>query len=331
VAFYEGVLARVKALPGVEAAAYTTAVPLVWKGGASGLIIEGREPGPGAMWNANHRQVTPDYFRALGVALKQGRPLSEQDDEGAPPVAVINEAMARSYWPGESPLGKRFRLGEELPWLSVVGVAADVRQMGADEPAKAEMYLPYRQAGPHYFFAPRDLVVRTKAEPLDLVPAVRGAVHEVDPQQPLSAVGTLDEVLGRETAQRRTGMLMLTALASLALLLAALGIYGVLSYFVVQHTREIGVRMALGARAGDVLRLVVGKGMALALAGVGLGLLGALGLTRLMRSLLFEVRAADPLTFGALALLLTLVALVACLIPARRAMKIDPMEALRHE
>ncbi|HLM58558.1 MAG TPA: ABC transporter permease [Pyrinomonadaceae bacterium] len=331
VAFYEGVLSRVKSLPGVEAAAYTTAVPLVWKGGGSGLTVEGRELGPGEVVNANHRQVTPDYFRALGVALKQGRPFSEQDDEGALPVAVVNEAMARAYWPGQSPLGKRFRLGEELPWLTVVGVAADVRQMGADAPVKAEMYLAYRQAAPHHFFAPRDLVVRAKAAPSDLVPGVRRAVHEVDPQQPLSSVRTLDEVLGRETAQRHTGMMLLTAFAALALLLAALGIYGVLSYFVVQHTREIGVRMALGARAGDVLRLVVGKGMALTLAGVGLGLVGALGLTRLMRSLLFEVKATDPLTFAALALLLTLVALVACLVPARRAMKIDPMEALRHE
>jgi predicted permease len=336
-AFYDGVLTRVRDLPGVEAAGYTTAVPLVWKGGANGLTIEGREATPGVAWNANHRQVSPDYFRAMGVALRQGRPFNEQDDERATPVAVVNETMARAYWPGESPLGKRFKVGaadSELPWLTVVGVAADVRQMGADAPVKAEMYVPYRQAGRggvYAMFVPRDLVVRTSGAPSGLAAGVRRAVHEVDPHQPLSNVRTMDEVLGRETAQRRTGMVLLTAFAALAMLLAALGIYGVLSYFVVQHTPEIGVRMALGAQRRDVLRLVVGKGMALALSGVGLGLLGAFALTRLMRSLLFEVNAADPLTFAALALLLTLVALLACLVPARRATKVDPMVALRYE
>ncbi|HEV3469190.1 MAG TPA: ABC transporter permease [Pyrinomonadaceae bacterium] len=333
-AFYDEVLARVKNLPGVEAAGYTTAVPLVWKGGANGLTVEGREEQPGVAWNANHRQVSPDYFRAIGIALRQGRPFTARDDEGAPPVAVVNETMAARFWPGESPLGRRVMIGAPdsgFPWVTVVGVVADVRQMGADAPVKPEMYIPHRQAAAFPSFAPRDLVVRTSGAPSSLVPAVRRAVREVDPLQPLSYVRTMDEVLGRETAQRRTGMVLLTAFAGLALLLAALGIYGVLSYFVVQHTPEIGVRVALGARAEDVLRLVVGKGMALALAGVGLGLVGALALTRLMRSLLFEVNATDPLTFAALALLLTLVALVACLVPARRATKIDPMEALRYE
>ncbi|HWS54265.1 MAG TPA: ABC transporter permease [Pyrinomonadaceae bacterium] len=333
-AFYEDVLARVERLPGVEAAGYTTAVPLVWKGGANGLTLEGREEPPGTNWNANHRQVSPGYFRAIGLALRQGRHFDARDDERATPVAVVNETMAARYWPGDSVLGKRFKVGaleDPAPWLTVVGVVEDVRQMGADAPVKPEMYVPHRQAAAFPHFAPRDLVVRATVPPAGLVPAVRGAVREVDPQQPLAAVRTLDEVLGRETAQRRTGMVLLTAFAGLALLLAALGIYGVLSYFVVQHTPEIGVRMALGARAADVLRLVVGKGMALALAGVGLGLAGAFALTRLMESLLYGVSPTDPLTFGALALLLTLVALLACLVPARRATRVDPIEALRHE
>jgi putative ABC transport system permease protein len=208
--------------------------------------------------------------------------------------------------------------------------------MGADEPVKAEMYVPYHQATPYWqtpypFFAPRDLVIRASVEPSSLAPAVRRAVHEVDPNQPVAAVRTLDEVLGRETAQRRVGVVLLTAFAALALLLAALGIYGVLAYFVVQHTPEIGVRLALGAQASDVLRLVVGKGMRLALAGVFFGLAGALALTRLMKGLLFEVSATDPLTLCLIALLLALVALLACLVPARRATKVDPIVALRYE
>ncbi|MBC7929721.1 MAG: ABC transporter permease [Rubrivivax sp.] len=341
VAFYDRTLARVKNLPGVLAAGYTTSVPLLWKGGANGLSVEGKDNGPTANWNANHRQVSPDYFQAMGVALKQGRVFGEQDDERAVPVAAINETMARSFWPGEDVLGKRFKVGapeSPEPWLTIVGVVADVRQMGADAPVKAEMYVPYRQASlywksaPYSIFPPRDLVIRTATgEPLSIVPAVREAIREIDPYQPLSNIRTMDEVLGRETAQRRTGMILLTAFAALALLLSALGIYGVLSYFVVQHTQELGVRMALGATARDVLKLVVGKGMSLALIGVAIGLAGAFALTRLMQSLLYGVNATDPLTFGAIALLLALVALLACLIPARRATRVDPMVALRYE
>jgi putative ABC transport system permease protein len=191
--------------------------------------------------------------------------------------------------------------------------------------------VPYRQAATYPAFSPRDLIIRASGEPTSLVPAVRQAIREVDPYQPLAYIRTMDEVLNRVTAERRMGMILLTAFAALALLLAALGIYGVLSYFVVQHTSEIGVRMALGAQPGDVLRLVIGKGMRLALLGVGLGLVGAFTLTGLMKSLLFEVQATDPLTFGLIALLLTLVALVACYIPARRATRVDPLVALRYE
>jgi putative ABC transport system permease protein len=335
VAFYDGVLQRVAHLPGVTAAGYTTAAPLLRKGGANGLTLEGHETDPNTNYNANHRQISPDYFKAIGLALREGRTFNEQDTERTVPVTIINETMARAYWPGASPIGKRFKIGMPNgpnPWLTIVGVVADVRQMGADEPVKAEMYLPYKQAAAFAtFFAPRDLVVRTAGNPTSLVSSVRQAVHEIDPYQPLANIRTMSEVLSRETAQRRIGMILLTSFAGLALLLAALGIYGVLAYFVVQHTPEIGVRMALGAQRGDVLRLVIGKGMRLALAGVGVGLAGAYALTRLMRSLLFEVKATDPLTFGLLALLLTLVAFVACYIPARRATKVDPMVALRYE
>jgi putative ABC transport system permease protein len=339
-AFYEGVLERVKGLPGVVAAGYTTAVPLTRKGGANGLSVEGKDNGPDSNWNANHRQVSPDYFRALGLSVREGRGLTEQDDEGAQPVVAVNETLARSFWPGESALGKRFKVGlpdSPQPWLTVVGVVDDVRQMASDEPVKAEMYVPYRQAAVYWksstyaSFAPRDLVVRTSVAPTSIAPAVRGAVREVDAYQPVSGVRTLEDVLGRDTAQRRVGVILLAAFAGLALLLSALGIYGVLAFFVVQHTPEIGVRMALGASPADMLRMVVGRGMRLALAGVGVGLLCALALTRLIESQLFGVSATDPLTFAGLALLLAAVALLACLVPARRATKVDPMVALRYE
>ncbi|HEY9283762.1 MAG TPA: FtsX-like permease family protein, partial [Pyrinomonadaceae bacterium] len=333
--FYERVLARVRALPGVEAAGYATAVPLAWKGGANGLQLEGKQPTPGLAWNAIHRQATPDYFRAIGIAVREGRAFADADNETGLPVAVVNEAMARLYWPGESAVGKRFKIagpsGTDVhPWRTIVGVVADVRQMGADAPVRAEAYIPQRQAGAHPFHAPRDLVVRAAADPLGLAAAVREAIREADPGQPIT-IRTMDELLGRETAERRLGATLVLSFAALALLLAALGIYGVLAYFVTQHVPEIGVRLALGARPADILALVLRRGMSLAFIGLAAGLLAAYALTRLMAGMLFGVSATDPLTYAAVALVIAAVALAACLIPARRAMKIDPMEALRYE
>jgi putative ABC transport system permease protein len=336
--FYERVLARVRSLPGVEAAGYATAVPLAWKGGSNGLQLEGKQPTPGLAWNAIHRQATPDYFRAIGIRLKEGRAFTDADNETAMPVAVVNEAMARLYWPNESAVGRRFKVSsagnrdnDSRPWITIVGVAADVRQMGADAPVRAETYIPQRQAALYPFHAPRDLVVRASVEPAGLVPSVREAIREVDPAQPVSNVRTMDELLRRETAQRRLGATLVLSFAALALLLAALGIYGVLAYFVTQHVPEIGVRLALGARPSDILALVLRRGMTLALVGLAAGLAAAYALTRLMEGLLFGISAADPATYAAVAALIAAVALLACLVPARRAMKIDPMEALRYE
>jgi predicted permease len=333
-AFYDDVLARVRSLPGVVSAGYTTTVPLTWKGGTSGLAIEGRPPARGLQDDANHRQVTTGYLQTLGLPLKAGRYLEDTDGPNAQPVAVINEAMARTYWPDGDVVGKRFKVGGPAaprPWLTVVGVVGDIRQMGLDAPAKPEMYLPYQQVTYQQWFAPGYLVIRTSVEPQSLVAAVRREVYAVDPTQPVSNVQTMEEILGEESAQRRVGMTLLAVFAGLALALAALGIYGVLSFFVAQHTQEIGVRLALGAQPRSILALVLRRGMGLALAGVGLGLVGALALTRLMQSQLFEVSATDPLTYAALAALLTAVALFACIIPARRATKVDPLVALRYE
>jgi putative ABC transport system permease protein len=333
-AFYDAVLGRVRALPGVVSAGYTTAVPLAWKGGTSDFTVEGRAPEPGLGNDAITRQVTAGYLEALGLPLKAGRLLAESDAPRGQPVAVVNESMARAYFPDGDALGKRFKVGgpnSERPWLTVVGVVGDIRQMGIEARPKPEMYLPYRQVNYQQWFAPAHLVVRTSVEPTSLVAAVRREVHAVDPEQPVSNVQTMEEILGEEAAQRRTGMTLLAAFAGVALLLAALGIYGVLSFFVAQHTQEIGVRLALGARPRSILALVLGKGMRLALAGLGLGLAGALMLTRLIEGQLFGVSASDPATYAGLALLLALVALLACYLPARKATKVDPMVALRYE
>ncbi len=334
-AYYDEVLSRVQALPGVVSAGYTTSVPLQWKGGANGFTPEGPPPPPGVATNAIHRQVSANYLQTLGITLREGRYFEERDNRQSQPVMIVNETMARKYWPGESALGKRikFNLPQGYdPWRAIVGVVADVRQMGMDAPVKAEMYFPYRQIASHAFYKPRDLVVRAATgDPLALVPSVRGVVNAVDADQPLSNIATMDKLLADETGSRGLVMILLAAFAGLALLLAALGIYGVLAYFVTQHVPEIGVRLALGARPRDILALVLKKGMGLTLGGLALGLAAAYGLTRLVEGLLFGVTATDPLTFGAVALLLGGVALVACLVPARRATKVDPMVALRYE
>lgn len=334
--FYQQVLDRVENLPGVVAAGYSTSVPLMWKGGTSGFYPEGlRDPIPGMAYDANHRQVSTNYLKTMNIPLRQGRYFEKSDNEQSLPVAIVNETMARQYWPGANALGRRFKAGDpddlERPWTTIVGIVADVRQMGIDEPVKAEMYLPNTQITHNPWFIPRDLAIRTNGDTANLVGSVRQAIREVDPDQPVSNVATMEEVLGEEAAQRRMGMIMLVAFAALALLLASLGIYGVLAYFVTQHTNEIGVRLALGATPRNILFLVLRKGMGLTLLGVAIGIAASFAFTRWMSSLLFGVKAVDPLTFVAVPLLLGAVALLACAIPARRATKVDPMVALRYE
>ncbi|MFN2579215.1 MAG: ABC transporter permease [Pyrinomonadaceae bacterium] len=337
-AFYKQVLDRVRSLPGVVSAGYTTSVPMAWKGGTNGFSIEGRSveqaTAGGLAYDANHRQVSAEYLKAMGIQIVQGRSFTEADNDQSVPVAIINQAMARTYWPGENAIGKRFKLGDpddkEVPWVMIAGIASDVRNMSIDEPVKPEMYFPYQQ-GIEPFYAPRDLVIRTSVDPLTVVGAAINQIHQVDPEQPVSNVRTMQQVLGEETSWRAVGMTLLTIFAGLALLLAMLGIYGVLAYFVTQHTQEIGVRMALGAQRRNILSLVLKRGMSLVVIGIVIGLAAAFGLTRLMAGLVFGVNVGDPMTYGIVALMLLLVATIACLIPAQRATRVDPLKALTYE
>jgi predicted permease len=332
-AFYTELVNRIEALPGVRSAAVTNWIPLVRQGDSIGFSIEGRPDPVGKRPTVVTRVVHPHYFRTMGIQFLLGREFSEQDRVDAPAVAVISETMARRYWPGEDPLGKRFTPGNPTStdpddWLTVIGVVKDVRQFELVADPKPQMYLSYVQAG---FFAPRNLIVSTNVEPLSLAATVRQAVWAIDKDQPVSNISTMEDVLSESIARQRFSMLLLGIFAALALVLAAVGIYGVMSYSVAQRTHEIGLRMALGAQPRDVLKLVVGGGLKLVLIGVAIGLVAAFILTRVMSSLLFNVSATDPTTFITISLVLICVAVLASYIPARRATKVDPMIALRYE
>jgi len=331
-AFYTELIDRVGALPGVKSAAVASQIPLIKQGDSVGVVFEGRPlPEPGKENIVATRVVSPRYFETMGIRLLRGRVFDNQDRIGSPVVAVISDSMARRYWPGEDPVGKRLCPGRpQTPddWVTVVGVVGDVLQYGLDADQKPQMYLSYQQSD---YFVPRRLVVSTSVEPEGMTSAVRAAVWAIDRDQPVSDIETMDAVLSDSIARQRFSALLLGVFGLVALLLAAVGIYGVMAYTVTQRTHEIGLRMALGARAGDVLKMVVRQGMALALGGVGLGLIGGLALTRVIASLLFGVSATDPLTFAGVSLLLIFVTLVACFVPARRATKVDPLSALRFE
>jgi putative ABC transport system permease protein len=328
-AFYAELLERTQTLPGVQSVAATNQLPLVGQWSGFAFEVEGDPylPGTSAPTTAD-RRVTPEYLRVMGIPLLSGRLLSEADRQGTPGVALVNEAMARQSWPGEDPVGKRFKpVWWQDQWITVVGVVANVRQQGLAAEVEPEIYRPFAQE-------PTDamtLILRTTADPGALVANLRSALAAVDPDVPVSEIRTLEQVISQAVTTPRFTMLLLTVFAALALVLGAVGIYGVLSYAVGQRTHEIGVRMALGARRSDMLALVVQQGLVLTLIGVGVGLLGAFAATRLLRTLLFEVSPTDPLTFLAVPLLLGAVALLASYLPARRAARVDPMIALRSE
>ena len=328
--FYKEVVNRVERLPGVEAAAAVSTLPL--GGGVSVLNIEveGRPQLPaGHVIGAESQVVSPSYFRTMGVPLLKGRLFTDQDVEDAPGVIVINDVMADRYWPNEDPIGKRISLVDALtgPWLTVIGVVENVHQVTLDSEPYPQMYEAYSQ-NPGWGAA---LVVRAASDPMNLISAVRTQVSAIDKDQPLYNVRPMEQVLADSVSRQRFNMLLIGIFTAVALVLAAVGIYGVISYSVSHRSHEIGIRMALGARQADILKMVIEHGLKLALAGVGIGLVAAFILTRVMSSLLYGVSAIDPFTFASGAIVLIGVAVMACYIPARRAAKVDPMIALRYE
>jgi putative ABC transport system permease protein len=266
----------------------------------------------------------------MGIPLLRGREFDNRDVEGATPVVIINDTFARRFFAGEDPIGKRFVYGSpdpKNPWITIVGVVGDMRRTGFDRPVRPETFLPEAQNPDNAL----TIVARTATDPAGLAGALRNEVWSIDKDQSVYDIKTMHQTLSEMMSQRRFNMLLLGLFASVALTLAAVGIYGVISYSVTQRSHEIGIRIALGAQSSDVLKMVVGQGMLLAGIGVSIGLIAAFALTQLMSSLLFGVRAADPVTFALISLLLIGVALVACLVPARRATRVDPMVALRYE
>jgi predicted permease len=329
--FFRELLTRVRRLPGVESAGTASILPLGGGIGWGTITIEGYASANGQeQIQADQRIAGAGYFETMKVPLAAGRYFDEQDTAESQKVAVIDENMARTYWPGADPVGRRFKRGDpdgEAPWLTVAGVVANVKQYALDADSRVTFYTPHAQSlsGTMY------VVARTSVEPSSLATSVTKEARALDPNVPAFDVKTMEQRLSDSLARRRFAMTALGLFALVAMALAAVGIYGVMSYAVAQRTREIGVRVALGAQAGDVLGLVIRQGMLLAALGIGLGLVGAAAVTRVMGSLLFGVGANDPATFAAIALLLAAAALLACYVPARRATKVDPMEALRHE
>jgi putative ABC transport system permease protein len=334
-AFYNDVLRRVQELPGVEAAGVISFLPLSFKGISFSFTVEGRSASSSDLDlpMAVYRVISPDYFRTMGIPTLRGRAFENNDTADRAPVVVVNRSLADHFWPGEEAVGKRLKVGpadSPNPWTTVVGVVGNVRQVGLQGEQKLEMYAPYMQDR-RGFIAPRDLVVRTKANAASMAGAIRAAVWAVDKDQPISSVRTMEQVYAVAVSRERFNALLLSLFAGLALVLALVGLYGVTSYAVTQRTHEIGVRMALGAQQGEVLRLIIKQGMALTFLGVALGLGVAVAVTRLMTGILYGVTATDPITFAGVAILLAVVAFLACYIPARRATKVDPLVALRYE
>jgi putative ABC transport system permease protein len=330
-AFYRDLLGRISALPGVERAGAVNVLPLGANFDTAGTEPEGFVHGPGEMPYPERYIVTPGYLAAVGIRLVRGRLLTEADHENAPLVVLISNTAAERWWPHQDPIGRRVKVPgfdyQPQPWRTVVGVVQDVKQAGLDAPPTMQIYLPHAQYRNGYL----TLVVRTKSDPLALAAEVRRQVTEADPEQAVSNIASMDQVLFDSIASRRFSATLLGTLAGLGLLLASVGVYGVISYGVSQRTREIGIRMALGAARGDVLSLVVGEGMKLLLLGVGAGAISSLLLTPVLSGLLFGVSPRDPVAFAASAVFLAAVALLACYVPARRASRIDPMVALRYE
>jgi putative ABC transport system permease protein len=331
-AFYDRVLDRIRAIPGVQQAGVINILPLS-KGPTIGFRVEGRPILSVDKWvPTDFRSVSPDYFHAMNIPIMQGRSFTEQDNDSAPPRVMMNQALAQREFGGEDPIGKRITFANttqnnEPVWFEIVGVTANVRSIELREEAVAELYFPTKQSTPPQ----TAVVIRSTVEPASLTPALRQAVADIDRSVPVSDLKTMDHIVSESVTQPRFNVFLLGLFSGIALLLSAAGIYGVTAYTVTQRTHELGIRLALGAQVKDILKMILGRGMAVIGIGLVIGLAAAFALTRLMRSLLFGIGENDPLTFGAITLILLLIALLACYIPARRAAKVDPLIALRYE
>jgi putative ABC transport system permease protein len=329
--FYRRVLTEVRALPGVSNAAYGTALPMVWGGGIWPVDINGQVVERTASHTVSMRYITPEFFSTLQIPLVLGRAISESDTLDRQFVAVVSQSFARRYWPDQNPLGRHFQMA--FHDRIVVGVVGDVRVRGLEQESEPQTYLSYQQVmdGNFVFYAPRNLAVRTSGSPSALAPAIRRIIQSVDPEQPISDVQTLDQIVESKTASRTVQVRVLGAFAAIAFLLAAIGIHGLLSFAVSQRVREIGVRMALGAASGDILRMVMRQGVWVALAGVVPGLALAYVAARSMQALLAGIQPGDLPTFLSAAGLCLVMTLVGSFLPALRAVRIDPMTAIRTE
>lgn len=331
IAFFKQLSERLTAVPGVKAAGITSVLPLSDNFDGRGLLVEDQPKPRGEEIDVDLYVTTPGYQKAMQIATLKGRSLTDEDTAESAKVALINQTMAAQLWPNQEPLGRRIKFpgsaDNPQPWRTIVGVVTDVSQYGLDQKPPMQMYLPHSQFPTGF----NTIVVKTAGDPAAMIGAVRSEILALDKDQAVFNLTTLDQLRGDSILVRKFFMLLLLCFASLALTLAAVGIYGVMSYVASQRTHEIGIRMALGAQAGDVLKLIIGNGMTLAISGVAVGLVGAFALTRLMSGVLFGVTSTDALTFITVAAGLILVALVACYVPARRATKVDPLVALRYE
>ena len=326
--FFDRMLERIGAIPGVEAAGVTSVLPVSANYDKRTIEAEGQPEAPGENPDVDNYMVSPDYLRAMSIPLRKGRALTSQDNENAPLVVLVSETMARKLWPGDDAIGKRVRFynssGEQRPWSTVVGVVQDVKQYGLDTSGTMALYETLAQ----FPGSAMTLVVRGNVEPASLIASIRREILALDKDQAVFNIETMEQIVSDSIALRRFSMLVLGAFAVLALVLATVGIYGVLAQSVSQRTHEIGIRMALGAQARDVLKLIVRQGMTLTLVGIAAGLGGAFALTRLLASLLFGVGATDPMTFLWIPVLLAVVSFFACYLPALRAARLDPIKAL---